>query len=964
MADDPIRETLPSTDPFSGQVVAIRDRFLAVWEAGRPPRIEEFLGEETIEKGPARLRQLLIELVGVDLEWRWRVPPGETISSKQASESTGGQAAAELPGRPQLEDYARCYPALGSVEELPEGLIVTEYRARHRWGDKPAHAEYLERFLGRADALGPALKAADEALAAETTVPRPAASAASGAQRQLAAIPLEAFVTNLTESGLLAAEEVSEFQQTLPPEQQPCDGQTLARRLVEAEKLTPYQAELVCRGETQMLAFGEYVVLDRIGAGGMGQVLKAKHRTMGRLVALKMIAPKLLDSPDSVKRFHREVRAAAKLEHPNIVTAYDASEHQGVHYLAMQYVEGQDLAQVVKARGPLPVEEAVDYVLQAARGLEYAHEQGIVHRDIKPGNLLLQTPRSPRGRGAGGEGARGTVKILDMGLARFDEGAPDDEPDLDRLTGSSQMMGTCDYMAPEQALDTHHADARADIYSLGCTLYRLLTGKRPYTGTTPMQVLLAHREAPIPSLCEARADVPEELDAVFAKMVAKDPADRYQSMTTVVEALRSCVAPAEEVTETPSDKALASFLQDIAHGGSGTGLTRAADTGTTVESGPAPSEPAKPAVPLRRRLKPYLAIGGPVVALLVLAGLLVLLVGPSGEPPTLGTLLAKGPLTEVQIAAKHEDDDVYRPLELDADGRAELKPGEYRLGLAQGHEKYRVVPDRMTLEAGQQLAIRIEPKPPRPPMAVAPFDAEQAKQHQQGWADYLGLPVEHDFELPGGEKLAMVLIPPGEFMMGSTAEEQARFLEEAKAANDQYAIDRIPSEGPQHRVRITRPFYLGKYEVTQAQWEAVMGNNPSNFKDNPSQPVEQVGWDDLQPFLAKLNVAGTLRVPSAKPARPDTELKFALPTEAQWEYACRAGTTTFWHDGDTEESLRESGWYMANSGGKTHPVGQCVANSSGAINGGFVESGQRWFSSPYHGGKRWRMRCPDWIERS
>ena len=259
----------------------------------------------------------------------------------------------------------------------------------------------------------------------------------------------------------------------------------------------------------------------------MGVVLKAQHRRMKRLVAIKVLSSAAMKQAGAVERFHREVEAAAKLEHSNIVTAHDAGEHGGVHYLAMQYVDGKDLASIVKEHGPLEVRPAVEYILQAARGLQYAHEQGIVHRDIKPGNLLLDK--------------KGTVKILDMGLARI-AGAEAALGGPERLTTTGQVMGTCDYMSPEQAFDSHNVDLRADIYSLGCTLCRLLTGSPPYVRESLMQILIAHREAPIPSLCQARPDVPAELDACFQRMVAKEPGDRQQSMAEVAAELEAVLA--------------------------------------------------------------------------------------------------------------------------------------------------------------------------------------------------------------------------------------------------------------------------------------------------------------------------------------------------------------------------------------------------------------------------------------
>ncbi|HUY31758.1 MAG TPA: serine/threonine-protein kinase [Pirellulales bacterium] len=271
---------------------------------------------------------------------------------------------------------------------------------------------------------------------------------------------------------------------------------------------------------------GEYALLEKVGTGVMGDVYKAAHRRMGRIAAVKVLSPAAVSSPDMVKRFRREVKAAALLTHPNIVAALDAAEANGCHYLVMEYVPGQDLAAILARQGPLAVADALNFIAQAARGLEYAHAQGVVHRNIKPGNLLVSLD--------------GVVKVLDMGLARLEEPAnPADEP----LTREGQMMGTIDYMAPEQAQDARQADARADIYSLGCTLYRLLTGEVPYSGKNVVMKMLAHREQPIPSLVALRGDAPPALDAVFQRMLAKDPRQRYQSMTEVIHALRTMHTP-------------------------------------------------------------------------------------------------------------------------------------------------------------------------------------------------------------------------------------------------------------------------------------------------------------------------------------------------------------------------------------------------------------------------------------
>ena len=339
-------------------------------------------------------------------------------------------------------------------------------------------------------------------------------------------VSLEQFVQYLTQSGLMSAADAASFQDALPPDRKPPDGETLARELVRANRLTKYQAQVLYQGKTKGLLFGEYRVLDKLGQGGMGVVLKAEHRRMKRLVAVKTIAGSALRSPDAVKRFYREVEAAAKLNHPNIVQAHDASEADGIHYLVMEYVEGQDLGAIVKERGPLPIAQAVNFILQAARGLQYAHEQGIVHRDIKPSNLILDH--------------NGTVKILDLGIARF-QPLPDQAGD--DLTKTGCVLGTVDYMPPEQALNTRLADHRADVYSLGCTLYFLLTGQPLFGGETVMERIVAHREHAVPSLRKACPSAPPWLDGIFRKMVAKKSEDRYQSATALISDLERHAAP-------------------------------------------------------------------------------------------------------------------------------------------------------------------------------------------------------------------------------------------------------------------------------------------------------------------------------------------------------------------------------------------------------------------------------------
>jgi len=497
-------------------------------------------------------------------------------------------------------------------------------------------------------------------------------------------VPLEQFVKHLEDSGILAGDTLKDF---IPPKASPKDAEELVRELVRQKKLTKFQAEEVWQGKGRSLVLGNYLLLDKIGQGGMGAVYKAEHRRMKRVVAIKMLPPTMMENPAAAARFQREVEAAAKLRHPNIVAADDADEANGVHFLVMELVDGSDLSALVKKNGPFPVAQAVNYILQAAKGLEFAHAEGIVHRDIKPANLLLDK--------------KGTVKILDMGLARI-EG---DTAGQAELTGTGAVMGTVDYMAPEQALSTKTADARADIYSLGCSLFYLLTGKATYDGETLTAKLMAHQNQPIPSIRTIRPEVPEAVEAIFTKMVAKRVEDRYQTMTEVIADLEVC-GNGNERTVAFSDP-----------------FTSATDSGLTdilKEISAAPQKPVptkKPAsLLIGKDKKKLLLIGGGILGVLILlAGLVLKLKTKEG---TL-VVTVNEPEADVQVLS---DEGKVEINQKGGKGTISISvdPGKHRLKVTK--DGFTVFGQDFEIEAGgkRPITATLEPLEKKPVMLTKP----------------------------------------------------------------------------------------------------------------------------------------------------------------------------------------------------------------------------------------------------
>ena len=337
---------------------------------------------------------------------------------------------------------------------------------------------------------------------------------------------IEQVIDELLRNGLLDDESLGESCHALEKRGDAITGPNLLSLLKSEGKLTPFQAEEVAQGRANQLLLGNYLLLSRIGEGGMGTVFKALHRRMQRVVAVKVIR-KEIATRDFIARFRREIQLLARLNHPHVVIAYDADQCPLGDFLVMEYVEGTDLGEILRRTGSLSIPEAVSAVRQAALALGYSHQRGIVHRDIKPANLLRDFS--------------GCVKVVDLGLARVSEreGLKGTE-----LTSMGAVAGTVNYMSPEQAENPLGVDARSDIYSLGCTLFFLLTGGPVFTKSSLIGRILAHRVDPPPKLSVVRSDVPAALDAVFQRMVAKLPDDRQASTEEVVAALDALDRPA------------------------------------------------------------------------------------------------------------------------------------------------------------------------------------------------------------------------------------------------------------------------------------------------------------------------------------------------------------------------------------------------------------------------------------
>ena len=517
-----------------------------------------------------------------------------------------------------------------------------------------------------------------------------------------------------------------------------------------------------------------YEILEWLGAGGMGTVFKARHRLMDRLVALKVMNPKLLADPVAVSRFQREVKAAAQLAHPHIVTAYDAEQVGDLHFLAMEYVEGQTLADVVDQRGTLPVHLACDYVRQAALGLQYAHERSTVHRDIKPQNLVLTST--------------GQVKVFDFGLARFvsESREPVGSGQPGTETAFGKVLGSPDYMAPEQAQDAHNADIRADIYSLGCTLYHLLAGLPPFPGGSAVEKISAHLEKVPLAVSRVRPGVPPGVQVVLERMLAKDPARRFQTPAEVAAALDPLCQPPSVVPKKPDRK-----------------------TGDFA-----------------RRHTRWLSVAAVLLALLGLGGALF---APAVYrlATNQGTLVIETDDADVEVIVKQRGEQV-RIIDTKTRREVTLKAGQYQVELSGGKEGLQLSANDFTLSRGGKEIVRVwlEKREPAPLL----------KQEPQK-------------ELPTAFPPAIEPLPLAEWLKGrevlTVAQDGSgkyRSLTEAFRALKAGQAIKVLDKGPyRERLEGTVPANVGIVSEVGTRIE-LPGWKQTSASGHPSGDKEYVGW--------------------------------------------------------------------------------------------------------------------------
>ncbi len=458
----------------SGMIDDICSRFEAAWQTGQQPRIEDFLPADRSE---ATLRDLLVALVGIDIEWRWKIA---SVSARQQAVAS----SLSFPPRPRLSDYVARYPLLGPVEQLPTDLIVNEYYARRCCGDRPTHAEYLDAFGAFHPDLAQQLQAIDDGMASD--ILDPSSKGLPG--------------TRLWQPGEPESRKTGD--DTTPRQSQPAPEESV--------------------GHPDRI--GRYRIERALGKGAFGTVYRGYDDTLKRPVAIKVPHRHMVDRPEDIDLYLEEAQVVASLDHANIVPVHDVGRtDDGLCYVVSKFIEGKNLAERIR-ENRLSHCESAGLVAAIAEALHHAHQHLVVHRDVKPANILIETTGKPY--------------LADFGLALKEED----------FGGGSGIAGTAAYMSPEQARgESHLVDGRADIFSLGVVFYELLTATRPFWGASPEEIIERIRSLEVRPPRQLDDSIPKELERICLKALSKRASDRYTTALDMAEDLRHFLAQTAEV---------------------------------------------------------------------------------------------------------------------------------------------------------------------------------------------------------------------------------------------------------------------------------------------------------------------------------------------------------------------------------------------------------------------------------
>lgn len=688
----------------------------------------------------------------------------------------------------------------------------------------------------------------------------------------------------------------------------------------------------------------DFKILKEIGRGGMGVVYLAEHLLTGRKEVLKVLNERLMTNREARKRFDQEIKCIASMNHETIVRCYTVKQLSSSLVLCMEYVSGTNLHQFINNNGPLPIHVACGIAAEVCKGLQHAMDNGLVHRDIKPSNIMLYK-----------SDGKIKAKILDFGLARLQS-----RDNAKGLTNDGTLLGTLEYISPEQCLNAASADIRSDIYSLGCTLYHMLVGHPPFSGSSG-ELVLAHSQAIPPALNLIRPEVPSQLAGLVSKLLAKQPDRRYPSPRAVISDLQPFVQrhnkpkvhpPASlttPVTTKPRsvNKAAETLSSEaVGKGDTSVELVKPLPDNVTSPKSPEPLQANHLPASLPdadslnstathqsaavRRISNTTWVAS-AVAIICLASLLfygTLMVRTKQATiafeglPENAKVEVDGEVVTLNWEDRHATINVLpgsRQVQVEVDGTTVI--GEtVKLGTretktisitTEESKQLAIISDVNDTKQGNSDSAAIASLTPllRPQPATVPFSQENAARLQADWAKFLGVPDVFTDK----RGITFRLIPPGEFTMGSTQSEINQTITLLHASEESAKF--IRSEAPQRIVAITEPFYLATEELTQLQFLSVSSYNPSRYTAQGTDaqqltgintmqlPVERVSHDEAIDFCSRINRYYQLCSPSVVPSYDHRLTGYRLPSEAEWEFACRAGSNEWFWSGDSPNTI-------------------------------------------------------------